>query len=66
MAISVAAPVRGGPLSWWLDADARARRAFMAASLGWMLDAFDVMLYSLVLAAIAWVAIPETRNEELR
>lgn len=52
MAISVAAPVRGGPLSWWLDADARARRAFMAASLGWMLDAFDVMLYSLVLASL--------------
>ena len=30
----------------------RARRAFVAAALGWMLDSFDVMLYSLVLAAL--------------
>ena len=29
---------------WWHEADLRARRAFMAASLGWMLDSFDVML----------------------
>jgi len=39
-------------LDWWHDADLRARRAFVAASLGWMLDSFDVMLYSLVLAAL--------------
>jgi MFS family permease len=39
-------------LEWWRDADTRARRAFIAASLGWMLDSFDVMLYSLVLAAL--------------
>jgi MFS family permease len=37
---------------WWLDADLRARRAFIAASLGWMLDSFDVMLYAIVLAAL--------------
>lgn len=37
---------------WWRDADARARRAFVAASLGWMLDSFDVMLYAIVLAAL--------------
>jgi MFS family permease len=37
---------------WWRSADARAQRAFMAASLGWMLDAFDVMLFSLLLASI--------------
>ena len=37
---------------WWHAADTRARRAFVAASLGWMLDSFDVMLYSLVLAAL--------------
>ena len=36
--------------SWWSEADARPRRALIAASLGWMLDAFDVMLYSLVIA----------------
>ncbi|HVT40545.1 MAG TPA: MFS transporter [Gemmatimonadaceae bacterium] len=29
-----------------------ARRALVAASLGWMLDAFDVMLFSLVLASV--------------
>ncbi len=37
---------------WWHDADAKARRAFVAASLGWMLDSFDVMLYSIVVAAL--------------
>jgi MFS family permease len=41
-----------GPFAWWLDADTRARRAFVAAALGWMLDSFDVMLYSIVLAAL--------------
>jgi MFS family permease len=37
---------------WWRDADQRARNAFIAASLGWMLDSFDVMLYAIVLAAL--------------
>src|SRR5437762_12240854 len=37
---------------WWIEADLRARRAFMAASLGWMLDSFDVMLYAIVLASL--------------
>jgi len=36
--------------SWWNEADSRSRRALIAASLGWMLDAFDVMLYSMVIA----------------
>jgi MFS family permease len=39
-------------LGWWHDADIPARRAFVAASLGWMLDSFDVMLYAIVLAAL--------------
>ena len=39
-------------LGWWHEADLRARRAFIAASLGWMLDSFDVMLYAMVLAAL--------------
>jgi MFS family permease len=39
-------------LGWWYEADTRARRAFVAASLGWMLDSFDVMLYAIVLAAL--------------
>jgi MFS family permease len=41
-----------GLLGWWRESDSRAHRAFVAASLGWMLDSFDVMLYSLVLAAL--------------
>ena len=39
-------------LSWLLDAPAASRKALLAASLGWMLDSFDVMLYSLVLATL--------------
>jgi MFS family permease len=37
---------------WWRDADGDAHHAFVAASLGWMLDSFDVMLYAIVLAAL--------------
>ena len=37
---------------WWSEASADAKRALVAAGLGWMLDAFDVMLYALVLAAL--------------
>src|SRR5437773_2161701 len=54
--MNVAAHVTQAPehrlLGWWIEADLRARRAFMAASLGWMLDSFDVMLYAIVLAAL--------------
>jgi MFS family permease len=35
--------------SWWRSAPPLARRALVAASLGWMLDAMDVLLYSFVL-----------------
>ncbi len=38
--------------SWWSAASPGARRALVAAGLGWMLDAFDVMLYALVLASL--------------
>jgi MFS family permease len=38
--------------AWWRAADAPARRAFVASSLGWMLDSFDVMLYALALRSI--------------
>lgn len=53
-AAAVAAPVIDdtGMFAWWRAADVQARRAFVAASLGWMLDSFDVMLYALVLAAL--------------
>jgi MFS family permease len=44
---------RWGPLlGFWTEAPPEARRALVAASLGWMLDSFDVMLYALVLAAL--------------
>ena len=43
---------RNASFGWWKAADAEARRALVAASLGWMLDSFDVMLYALVLAAL--------------
>jgi MFS family permease len=36
----------------WRAATAAQRRVVVAASLGWMLDAFDVMLYSIVLATL--------------
>jgi MFS family permease len=35
---------------WWQEAAPPARRALKAASFGWMLDSFDVMLYAMVLA----------------
>ncbi len=38
--------------SFWHEAGPAAKRALIAASLGWMLDAFDVMLYALVAASI--------------
>jgi MFS family permease len=39
-------------IAFWREADAGAKRALVAASLGWMLDAFDVMLYALVLSSV--------------
>jgi MFS family permease len=39
-------------LGFWHAASPEARRALIAASLGWLLDAFDVMLYALVLASL--------------
>ncbi len=36
----------------WSAATSAQRRAVLAAGLGWMLDAFDVMLYSIVLATL--------------
>ena len=37
---------------WWRESTPDARRALAAASFGWMLDSFDVMLYALVLASL--------------
>lgn len=38
--------------AFWKEAPTDARRALVAASLGWLLDSFDVMLYALVLASL--------------
>jgi len=40
------------PLAWLREAPAESRKSLLAASLGWMLDAFDVMLYAMVLASL--------------
>jgi len=47
-----APPPDAGLFGWWRVADSPARRALVAASLGWALDAFDVMLFSLTLASV--------------
>ncbi len=47
-----AAGVEEARFAWWRESSAAARRALLAASFGWMLDSFDVMLYALVLTAI--------------
>ena len=41
-----------GFFSFWYEASPDARKALVAASLGWLLDAFDVMLYALILTAV--------------
>jgi len=39
-------------MTWWREGDSQARRALVAASLGWMLDSFDINLYALVLPSL--------------
>jgi len=41
-----------GLFGFWRVATPEARRALLAAAMGWGLDAFDIMLYALVLAAL--------------
>ncbi|MCX6566736.1 MAG: MFS transporter [Candidatus Aminicenantes bacterium] len=41
---------RGTLFGWLREAPRASRRSLLAASLGWMLDSFDVMLYAMVLA----------------
>ena len=41
-----------GLFGWWRVAGKPARHALIAAALGWALDAFDVMLFSLTLASV--------------
>lgn len=41
-----------GVLTWLGEGTPAARRSLLAASLGWMLDGFDIMLYALVVSAL--------------
>ena len=41
---------RSSPFAWLADSSPAERKSLVAGGLGWMLDAMDVMLYSLVLA----------------
>ena len=43
---------RGGLIGWWHEGTPAAQKALVAAGLGWMLDAFDVMLFAMVLASV--------------
>src|SRR5512142_2459884 len=43
---------RTGLFGFWKQADERAHRALTAGFFGWMLDAFDVQIYAMVLAAL--------------
>ncbi len=40
------------PFGWLRSAPAPARRALLAASVGWLFDGFDIMIYSMVLTAV--------------
>jgi MFS family permease len=48
----VAASTATGTLAWLRSAPASSKRALVAASLGWMFDGFDIMVYSMVLTAV--------------
>ena len=45
-------PAHSSAFRWWHAAPHSAKKALVAASCGWMLDSFDIMLYSLVLASL--------------
>ncbi len=49
---TTAGTAAAGLFGWWRVAPPEARRALVAGGMGWMLDAFDVMLYSMVLSSL--------------
>jgi MFS family permease len=49
---SASIPAPAGPLAWLRGASTMQRRVLLAASLGWMLDSMDVMLYALVVSRV--------------
>src|SRR5215472_4063238 len=50
--IRLSETIRPRQFDWWRQSTPEARHALAAASFGWMLDSFDVMLYALVLASL--------------
>lgn len=48
----VVAPSDRGLFAWWRGGTPEGKRALIAASLGWLLDSFDVMIYALVVASL--------------
>ena len=52
MSVVTTAETDRGLFAWWRGGTPEGKRALVAASLGWMLDSFDVMLYALVLASL--------------
>ena len=40
-------------MNFWREASPEARKALVAGGMGWLLDAFDVMLYALVLRSVS-------------
>jgi MFS family permease len=52
MSVVTATDTDRGLFVWWRAGTPEGKRALVAASLGWMLDSFDVMLYALVLASL--------------
>jgi MFS family permease len=50
--MNTATITKPGFFDWWRESSPEAHRALAAASFGWMLDSFDVMLYALVLASL--------------
>jgi MFS family permease len=49
---SASIPAHAGFLDWLRYANTMQRRVLLAASLGWMLDSMDVMLYALVVSRV--------------
>ncbi|MEO7999412.1 MAG: MFS transporter, partial [Gemmatimonadaceae bacterium] len=49
---ATAVPESAGLFGWWRAGSREAQRALVAGAMGWALDAFDVMLFSLTLPAV--------------
>ena len=50
--LEAGATLSPGWFGWLKEGTPAARRSLLAASLGWMLDGFDIMLYALVVSAL--------------